>query len=101
MQGEQADSASSVENEVLGRKSANREHAVALRAGLTMDLNLHAEPLLERRAEERLAPLRRVPARPLRAHESHDELAEALRFDLDTHAHDLSAVRHTPTNHPN
>src|SRR5882672_6232628 len=101
MQGEQTGYASSIERRVLGRKGANREHAVALRAGLTMDLDLHAEPLLERRAEERVAPLRRIPAGALCAHESHRELAEALDVDLDTHAHDLGAVRHTPTDHSN
>src|SRR5256885_16202978 len=83
----------------LARQRADRENSVPVRAGLAVDLDLHAESLLERRAEERLAPLRGIPARPLGAHEPHDELAEALRLHLDAHANDLGTVGHTPTDH--
>ena len=70
-------------------------------AGLAMDLDLHAETLLERRAKERVVPVRGVPASPGGTHEADDELAEALGLHWDAHANDLSAVRHPPTDHPN
>src|SRR5205823_14267159 len=83
----------------LAGKRADREDSVTVRAGLAVDLDLHAEALLERGAEQRLAPLRGVPARPLGAHEPHDELAAALRLHLDANANDLGTVRHTPADH--
>src|SRR5207247_10272463 len=85
----------------LARNGANREQTMAVGAGLAVDLDLHSEPFLERRAEERVAPLRSIPAGPSGAHESHDELSEAPGLHLDSHAHNLRPVRHPPTDHLN
>src|SRR5207247_9486418 len=85
----------------LARNGANRDQTLAVVAGLAVDLDLHSEPFLERRAEERVAPLRSIPAGPSGAHESQDELAEALGLHLDSHAHNVGPVRHPPTDHLN